>query len=71
MRKSHDKEEGHTIGLEGTIHLDKTELGVQHCHALKLAVVLEDLLVDFLLLDVLGGQEISQAAAMVTSKIIS
>ena len=66
MREYLDKEEGHTIGLEGTTQLDKAELGVQLSHALKLAVLLEDLLVDFLLLDVLGGQEISQAV-MVTS----
>jgi len=66
VREYLDKEEGHTIGLEGTTQLDKAELGVQLSHALKLAVLLEDLLVDFLLLDVLGGQEISQAV-MVTS----
>ena len=63
-----DKEEGHTIGLEGTTQLDKAELGVQLSHALKLAVLLEDLLVDFLLLNVLGGQKISQAG-MVASLI--
>ena len=56
-----DQEEGHTIGFQGTTKLDETELGVQLGHALELAVLLENSLVNLLLAGVLGGQEIVQA----------
>lgn len=56
-----DQEKGHTIGFQGPTKLDETELCVQLSHTLELAVLLENLLVDFLDVGILGGKEVRQA----------